>query len=53
MTTIMALLAAMTTAPSCPAPTGEPVAITSTVLPVYALGGDYQGSSQNVFLNVR
>jgi|GEM_PF-651760 len=41
MTTIMALLAAMTTAPSCPAQTGEPVAITSTVLPVYALGGDY------------
>lgn len=42
MTAIMALLAALTASPSCPAPEGEPVAITSTVLPVQYMGGDYR-----------
>lgn len=39
MTAIMALLAVATATPVCPAPVGEPVAITSIVLPVEAIGG--------------
>ena len=39
MTAIMALLATATATPVCPAPVGEPVAITSTMLPVEAIGG--------------
>ena len=39
MTMITALLAAVTAPPSCPAPVGEPIAITSTPLPVEKLGG--------------
>ena len=42
MTTIMALLAAAAATPSCPTPVGEPVAITSTVIPVQAMGGTYR-----------
>ena len=42
MTTIMVLLAAVAAAPSCPAPVGEPVAITSTVIPVQVMGGIYR-----------
>lgn len=41
MTALMALLATISPAPSCPAPAGEPVAITSTVLPLEAMGGSY------------
>jgi hypothetical protein len=41
MAAIMALLAAASAAPSCPASVGEPVVITSTVLPVKAIGGSY------------
>lgn len=39
MTAIMALLATAVATPACPAPVGEPVAITSTMLPVEAIGG--------------
>lgn len=41
MATIMTLLAAVAATPSCPAAVGEPVAITSTVLPVASMGGSY------------
>lgn len=45
MTAIMTLLAATVAAPTCAAPVGEPITITSTVLPVYAIGGDYRPGS--------
>lgn len=45
MTAITALLAAIAAPASCPAPIGEPVAITSTVLPVEALGGGYRAGN--------
>lgn len=41
MTAIMALLATAVTTPACPAAVGEPVAITSTMLPVEAIGGTH------------
>lgn len=42
MTAITALLAVATAASSCPAQIGVPVAVTSTPLPVKALGGGYR-----------
>lgn len=42
MMTILGLLAAATARPSCAAPVGDPVAITSAPLPVEALGGSYR-----------
>ncbi|TCL99912.1 hypothetical protein C8J41_1303 [Sphingomonas sp. PP-CC-3G-468] len=41
MTPIMTMLAAVTL-PASPAPFGEPLAITSTVLPAHTTGGDYR-----------
>ncbi len=42
MTMIMTLLATVAAAPSCPAPVGQPIAITSTILPLEAMGGTYR-----------
>lgn len=42
MAVIVALLASVTAMPSCPAPVGERVAITSSTLPAERLGGSYR-----------
>ena len=39
---VMILLAEVVATPACPAPEGQPVAITSTVMPVQVMGGTYR-----------
>jgi len=50
MITVAVLLAAATTSPLCPAPVGDPVAITSTPLPVEKLGGSESTSETYPFV---